>query len=73
MQTVRCRCGKIVCQLDNLPHLPKVDDSVHEPRSPGIVILCRHCKGYVVIQVPAVDSVAYSSAVPAQRAHALTP
>lgn len=67
MQSIRCRCGKIVCQLDNMPHTPKVEDVVEVPKSPGIVILCRHCKRYVVIQVPTVSAVSFASAAGTQR------
>jgi hypothetical protein len=67
MQEIRCQCGKIVCQVINTPGMPKV---VATPRTdstgPSAVILCRHCKRYVVLQVPAVTCVAYASAVPVE-------
>lgn len=72
MQSIRCRCGKIVCQLDNMPHVPKVEDVAQVPKGPGIVILCRHCKRYVVIQVPAVTAVSFASEPSPQREPALT-
>jgi len=72
MQSIRCRCGKIVCQLDNMPHMPKVEDVVEIPKTPGIVILCRHCKRYVVIQVPLVSTVSFASDAGTQRTPAYT-
>lgn len=33
MKNTRCRCGKIICQLEGNT----------------VIIKCRHCKGYVVI------------------------
>lgn len=72
MQSIRCRCGKIVCQVGNMPHMPKVEDVVEVPKTPGIVILCRHCKRYVVIQVPTVSAVSFASEIGSQREPALT-
>ncbi|HYG60263.1 MAG TPA: hypothetical protein VD902_19515 [Symbiobacteriaceae bacterium] len=67
MHSIRCRCGKIVCQVDNMPHLPRVEDTATNPAGPGIVILCRHCKRYVVLQVPSVTAVTYASDPGKQR------
>jgi len=60
MQSIRCRCGKIVCQVANLPTAPKVEDAAPAGQGPGLVILCRHCKRYVVLRVPTVTSVGFS-------------
>lgn len=62
MINVRCRCGKIVCQVENLPEVPRrldahQEDGYDQPQSPAVVILCRHCKSYVVLHVPEVTSI----------------
>jgi hypothetical protein len=58
MQSIRCRCGKIVCQVENVPQVPQiVEDAPQGVQGPAAVILCRHCKRYVVLQFPALTGV----------------
>jgi len=59
MLNVRCRCGKIVCQLVNVPEAPKTESSGQAPpdSGPAIVLLCRHCKSYVVLEVAQITAV----------------
>lgn len=52
MENIRCRCGKIVCQVANLPDSPRAQGVAPPRQSPTVVILCRHCKARVVLQVP---------------------
>ncbi|HYF80633.1 MAG TPA: hypothetical protein VD973_26280 [Symbiobacteriaceae bacterium] len=67
MQDIRCQCGKIVCQVINTPGMPKVVATPQtETTGPSAVILCRHCKRYVVLQVPTVTGVTYASTVPVE-------
>jgi hypothetical protein len=61
MQNIRCRCGKIVCQVANIGNPPCTVPSSTQPTGPAAMILCRHCKTYVVLQVPAVTAVAYTT------------
>lgn len=63
MYDIRCQCGKIVCQIQNVSVTPKVETSPVPADGPAAVILCRHCKRYVVLRVPTVASVAFSAAV----------
>lgn len=65
MQDVRCRCGKIVCQVDNLDTMPRMVSRPPDPQAPAIVILCRHCKATVTITVPSI--LALSGAAPTAR------
>lgn len=70
MVNVRCHCGKIICQLENVP----VPDSVVNLRpegvcrsdghTPGIVILCRHCRSYVVIRTSELLAISTREAEP---------
>jgi hypothetical protein len=62
MQELRCRCGKIVCELDNMELGPRLSTAVPDPKAPAVVIMCRHCKNKVVIQVPAVLAVSGGAA-----------
>lgn len=58
MQSVRCQCGKIVCQVENMEELPRVELApAHGPQGPAAVILCRHCKRYVVLRFPLLLSI----------------
>lgn len=66
MHNIRCQCGKIVCQVANLPDPPKVGTVTTAESGAAAYILCRHCKRYVVLQVPAVHGVAYAAAVPSE-------
>lgn len=62
MQSVRCRCGKIVCQVANSPALPVVsDDAPPSLNGPACVILCRHCKRFVVLRFPSLLSINVTS------------
>lgn len=63
MYSVRCLCGKIVCQADHIYELPKVEEAPQPSKDPAIVILCRHCKRYVIISVPAITSIHFASNV----------
>lgn len=55
MDSIRCRCGKIVCQVANIPDQNTwVRGEALSRQSPALVILCRHCKARVVLQVSAV-------------------
>ena len=60
MYNVRCRCGKIVCQVANLPEPPRIQSARKPADGPVAMILCRHCKTYVVLAVPAVSAVTYT-------------
>lgn len=62
MQDIRCQCGKIVCQVQNIPVVPKAQATPQEG-TPAAVILCRHCKRYVVLQMPVLTGVAYATSV----------
>lgn len=57
MHSIRCQCGKIVCQVENLPQSPKVEDVPRTVNGPAAVILCRHCKRYVVLRFPSLSAV----------------
>lgn len=58
LQSVRCQCGKIVCQVENVPDLKGVETTQSRaPAGPAAVILCRHCKRYVVLRFPAVSAI----------------
>lgn len=57
MVNIRCKCGKIVCQLEDVPELPRTEESTGSAPGPGVVILCRHCKSYVVLRVPVVTAI----------------
>lgn len=74
MQNIRCRCGKIVCQVDNMPELPKVEESSRPPSGPAAVILCRHCKRYVVLRFPALTGIQFAADVePAKNRAMVSP
>ncbi len=45
LENVRCQCGKIVCQI----HANKV------------IIKCRHCKQYLVIETKGIKEIEYRS------------
>lgn len=63
MQSIRCRCGKIVCQVANAP-VPSVNDETPQSlQGPAAVILCRHCKRYVVLRFQSLSSVYVTSDV----------
>ncbi|HYF80634.1 MAG TPA: hypothetical protein VD973_26285 [Symbiobacteriaceae bacterium] len=67
MQSIRCRCGKIVCQVENVSQVPQiVEDGPPVLQGPAAVILCRHCKRYVVLQFPALTGVRTVSQLSAQ-------
>lgn len=66
MQSIRCRCGKIVCQVENVSQVPQIEDGPPVVQGPAAVILCRHCKRYVVLQFPALTGVRTVSQLPAQ-------
>ncbi len=57
MHDIRCRCGKIVCQVENIPEVTQVDEKPGSFNSPTAIILCRHCKRYVVLKFPAMTGV----------------
>jgi len=57
MHSIRCRCGKIVCQVENMPEPPRVEEGPGSMNGPAAVILCRHCKRYVVLRFPALSAV----------------
>lgn len=57
MHSIRCRCGKIVCQVENMPEPPRVEEGPNATDGPAAVILCRHCKRYVVLRFPSLTSV----------------
>lgn len=61
MYSIRCRCGKIVCQITDTEELPRTGLAPKVPDGPVALILCRHCKTYVALEVPAVTSVSYTS------------
>jgi len=61
MYSIRCPCGKIVCQVDNMPYLPKVEEEATPIQGPAVVILCRHCKRYVVLKVPTISTMRIES------------
>lgn len=62
MQSIRCRCGKIVCQIANSPALPVLSDEAPQSlQGPACVILCRHFKRYVVLRFPSLVSVSVTS------------
>lgn len=63
MYSIHCVCGKIVCQVDNMPTEPAVEYQGAPVAGPSVVILCRHCKRYVVLQVPTVAAVKVTSDV----------
>lgn len=67
MQSIRCRCGKIVCQVDNMPELPRVEEVSSSPPGPAAVILCRHCKRYVVLRFPDLSGIYVTSEVKQSR------
>lgn len=57
VQSIRCRCGKIVCQVVNAAALPPVESTASPPAGPAAVILCRHCKRYVVLHMTAITAI----------------
>ncbi|MFZ5827314.1 MAG: hypothetical protein ACOY94_23695 [Bacillota bacterium] len=61
MQSIRCRCGKIVCQVANVPALPVIDEATQSLQGPSAVILCRHCKRFVVLRFPSLTSISVAS------------
>lgn len=68
MQTVRCRCGKIVCQIENLPGPVQSAETPRDPRGPSVVIMCRHCKSFVTLEVEAVSAIRGGAATQANMA-----
>ncbi|MGE5673874.1 MAG: hypothetical protein ACM3XM_08295 [Mycobacterium leprae] len=60
MHNLRCRCGKIVCQVQEPMDASVGEVSTEFPRSAAAVIMCRHCKTYVVLWVPAISAVQYA-------------
>jgi|GEM_PF-1808539 len=71
MHSIRCRCGKIVCQVENLPAPPKVEEfsRKEDEAGPAAVILCRHCKRYVILRFPVLASVQVTSDLPELAGH----
>lgn len=67
MINVRCQCGKILCQVAHLNGLPGGEEGPPTLQTPSVVILCRHCKRHMVLTVPAVDGVAFTSGLTAPR------
>lgn len=67
MQSIRCRCGKIVCQVENMPELPKIEDGPSNVQGPAAVILCRHCKRYVVLRFSTLTGIYTTSEVTGSR------
>lgn len=69
MHSIRCRCGKIVCQVENMSVLPRVEEVASDtsPPGPAAVILCRHCKRYVVLRFPTLTSISLMSEVSQPR------
>lgn len=61
MYSIRCLCGKIVCQVDNMPYFPRVEEGQHPQQDPAILILCRHCRRYVVLSIPTITGIHFSS------------
>lgn len=61
MQNVRCRCGKIICQVVGVPVVPPVEVVSAPPAGPAAVILCRHCKRFVMLRIPAITGIASTS------------
>lgn len=51
MRNVRCRCGKIICQAEKLLAVSYGEGIAPSPQHPAVVILCRHCKRYVVLHL----------------------
>ncbi|HWI54003.1 MAG TPA: hypothetical protein VNT01_17845 [Symbiobacteriaceae bacterium] len=58
MKDIRCQCGKIVCQVQNIAATPRVETSQQPAPGPAAIIMCRHCKRYVVLRFPTIASVA---------------
>jgi hypothetical protein len=68
MQSIRCRCGKIVCQVENMSELPRIEEAPPTAlQGPAAVILCRHCKRYVVLRFPTITSIYTASDVAQNR------
>lgn len=61
MYSVRCLCGKIVCQVDHMSYLPRVEEASKPPEGPAIVILCRHCRRYIVLCTPTITDISFTS------------
>jgi len=57
MQSIRCRCGKIVCQVANMPQVPRIVETPQAAHGPAALILCRHCKRYVVLEFPTLTGI----------------
>jgi hypothetical protein len=64
---VKCQCGKIVCQVANMPDLPRTTEAPASLDGPAAVILCRHCKRYVVLQIPGIKAVQFTSGITPPR------
>lgn len=73
MHNVRCRCGKIVCQAENLPGVLQGEGAPELLATPAVVILCRHCKRHVILHIPA-TAVVHSTrdGIKAKEAHFLS-
>lgn len=67
MYSIRCRCGKIVCQVANMPDVPVMEEGSPSLQGPVAIILCRHCKRYVCLQVPAITGIHFTSGVQQPR------
>lgn len=63
MQEIRCQCGKIVCQVDHIPEICLGDGPAESKTLPSVVILCRHCKRYVVLHIPGSAAVYHNGSV----------
>lgn len=61
MYSIRCLCGKIVCQVDHMSYLPRVDEGPQPADGPAIVILCRHCRRYIVLRTPTITDISFTS------------
>jgi hypothetical protein len=48
--------------MDNMEFGPRLTTAVPDPKAGSIVIMCRHCKNKVVIQVPAVLAISGGAA-----------
>lgn len=51
MRDLRCRCGKILCQVEGDPF--RAEERPEEGKEEGNVIFikCRHCKRYMAIHI----------------------
>lgn len=63
MNTIRCRCGKVICQVANMPAPPHIAELHDAIDGPAAVILCRHCKRFMVLRFPSLEGIASASSV----------